>query len=58
MGRKIEEDYQLDYVALSTDLTGKPFVSMPKFEIVENVEKWKNTLVGYVLGDKTFLHAS
>jgi len=54
MGRKTEEDYQLEYLAPSADLTCKPFVSIPKSEIVENVEKWKNTLVGYVLGDKPF----
>ena len=32
----------------------KKGISIPKSEILTNIEKWKNTLVGYVLGDKPF----
>ena len=33
---------------------GKLVAQIPKFEIHPNVYKRKNTLVGYVLGDKPF----
>ena len=50
----MEEDCKLDFVDPSTDSVGNPIASIPKSEILENVERWKNTLVGYVLGDKPF----
>jgi len=43
----------LDYVA-PTITEGKQYAQIPKSEILANVEKWKNTLVGYVLGNKPF----
>jgi len=44
----------LNYVAPSKDSTCKPFVAVPRSDILPNIDKWKDTPVGYVLGDKLF----
>ena len=54
MGRSMEDDCILNYVAPSKDSTGKPFVAVPRSDILPNTDKWKDMLVGYVLGDKPF----
>ncbi|XP_020250145.1 uncharacterized protein LOC109827551 [Asparagus officinalis] len=35
-------------------LNGMQYATIPRSEILLNVEKWNNTLIGYVLGDKPF----
>lgn len=54
LGRKIQHDCNLQYYPPSKDSNGNLYVSIPKSEIEVNVQKWSNTLVGYVLGDKPF----
>jgi len=48
------EECKLDFVEPIRNSEGKPVAQIPKSEILANVNKWRNTLAGYVLGDKPF----
>ena len=53
MGRKLDEGCKLDFVApLSSDESF--FAQIKQSEIDDNINKWDNTLVGYVLGEKPY----
>ncbi|XP_020272316.1 uncharacterized protein LOC109847499 [Asparagus officinalis] len=54
MVREISPNCALEYFPPSTDSKGMKYASIPRFEIMLNVEKWNSTLIGYVLGDKPF----
>jgi len=54
MGRDIKDDCALEFFAPLSDDKGNQFAAIPRSVILENVNKWNNTLVGYVLGDKPF----
>ena len=44
----------MEFITPVKDKEGNPFALIPKVEILKNVKKWQNTLVGYVIGDKPF----
>ena len=46
----------LGYFAPDLDKNGKPVAKIMKSEIEKNAKKWKNTLIGSVMGEKSFLH--
>jgi len=57
MGRKLDEGCKLDFVApLSSDESF--FAQIKQSEIDDNINKWDNTLVGYVLGEKPYFFSS
>ena len=56
MGRAMKDECKLDYYEPSMDNAGNPICTIPKSEILNNIEKWRNTLIGYVLGDKQYMH--
>jgi hypothetical protein len=53
MGRQVNEDCILQFHAPLIDDKGI-YASIPKSAIDANVNKWCNTLVGYVMGDRPF----
>lgn len=44
----------MNYIPPSKLKNGKLYATISRDEIIKNVEKWSNTLVGYVMGDKPF----
>ncbi|XP_020251080.1 uncharacterized protein LOC109828511 [Asparagus officinalis] len=54
MGREVNQNCSLQYFPPSVDSNGIQYASIPRSEILLNVDKWNNTLIGYVLGDKPF----
>ncbi|XP_020258784.1 uncharacterized protein LOC109835211 [Asparagus officinalis] len=54
MGREVNQNCSLEYFPPSIDSNGLLYASIPRSEILLNVDKWNNTLIGYVLGDKPF----
>ena len=57
MGRNLEDQSKLTYVPPHTKSDGINFASINGAEIDININKWNNTLVGCVLGEKPyFLH--
>jgi len=54
MGRSINENCALKYFPSNVDSEGHQYASIPRSVILSNVDKWNNTLVGYVVGDKPF----
>ncbi|XP_020243286.1 uncharacterized protein LOC109821513 [Asparagus officinalis] len=54
MGREVNQNCSLEYFPPSIDSKGQLYATIPRSEILLNVDKWNNTLIGYVLGDKPF----
>ena len=50
----MEESCKLEFIEPACSPEGKLFAKIPKSEIKPNIEKWRNTLVGYVVGNKPF----
>lgn len=50
-GRKLDDVCRLDFVAPERSLEGKIYAKIPRAEIIFNVNRWCNTLVGYVVGN-------
>ena len=54
MAKKHYDDCVFEFIAPEKSLEGKMFWNIPKSEIFASVEKWQNTLVGYVAGNRPF----
>ncbi|XP_020266255.1 uncharacterized protein LOC109841719 [Asparagus officinalis] len=54
MGREVNQNCSLKFFPPSIDSNGLLYAEIPRSEILINVDKWNNTLIGYVLGDKPF----
>jgi len=54
MGRSIGSACDLEFIEPARGIDGKLVASITKSEIKDNVNKWSNKLVGYVLGNKHF----
>ena len=54
LGRNLTEDSKLSFIPPCVDDSGDCYAKIDRFEIDANIQKWDNTLVGYVLGDKPF----
>jgi len=50
LGRSMDEECKLEYVK-PICVEGKLFAATPRWEINENIQRWSNMLVGYVIGD-------
>jgi len=48
------DECKLNFVQPLSSPDGSPYASIYIFEIEDNVSKWSNTLVGYVIGDKPY----
>jgi len=46
----MDEECKLGFVKPKC-VEGKVFVAIPRWEIIENIQRWSNMLLGYVLGD-------
>ena len=44
----------MDFIELEISSNGKSFALIPRSDILSNVDRWSNTLVGYVVGNKPF----
>ena len=53
LGRKNEEKCQLSFV-ISLQRGGGVYAKIKRADIDKNIDRWSNTLVGYVSGDKPF----
>lgn len=53
-GKNKGEECMQGYIELMNDANGKEYIEITEDEIEENVKKWDNTLVGYVMGSKPF----
>ena len=56
LGRKINEGCDLEFIDPVKGFDGTLVASIVQSEIHENVIKWSNTLVGYVLVNKPFFN--
>ena len=53
-GRKLEEDCKLNFAKPLSSSNGNIYTWTDKAEIDDNINRWDNTLVGYVLGEKSY----
>ena len=54
MGRKVNAGSDLEFIAPIKKGDGVEVASISRSDILDNVNKWSNTLVGYVMGNKSF----
>jgi len=52
--RKLNSGCEIEFIEPLNSIDGSSYVSILKSEIDENIDKWSNTLVGYVIGNKPF----
>ena len=53
-GRKLGAGCELEFIEPVKNPEGKEYVAILRTEIAENIGRWSNTLVEYVVGDKPF----
>ena len=52
--RKLNAGCELEYIKPIKGSNGRVYASISKTMIDDNVNRWANTLVGYVIGHKPF----
>ena len=56
MGRHLDDECKLHFVQPKTYPDGSLYAQIDRSEIDDNINRWDNTLVGYVLGNKLYYH--